>query len=67
MKYVKIDNLFPRRVVLPVCRSHIEVDMEKWNSSANETSIESWLKDEGVYDLAVTVPYRQNRYRNLLQ
>ncbi|CAN0250185.1 unnamed protein product, partial [Laminaria digitata] len=21
----------------------------------------SWLKDEAVYDLAVTVPYRQNR------
>lgn len=36
--------------------------MKKWNNPENRGSIESWLKDEGVYDLAVTVPHRQNRY-----
>ena len=35
--------------------------MNKWNERANVSSIESWLKGEGVYDSAVTVPYRQNR------
>ncbi|CBJ25538.1 conserved unknown protein [Ectocarpus siliculosus] len=37
------------------------LDMKQWNNSSRVSDIESWLKDEGVYDLAVTVPYRQNR------
>ena len=39
----------------------MEVDFSKWNNLLKRASIESWLKDEGVYDSAVTVPYRQNR------
>eukprot|EP00752_Nemacystus_decipiens_P002896 g2694.t2 len=38
-----------------------EMNIKNWNTYDNCASIESWLKDEGVYDLAVTVPYRQNR------
>ncbi|CAN0254180.1 unnamed protein product, partial [Pylaiella littoralis] len=37
------------------------MDMKLWNNSSRELSIKSWLKDEGVLDLAVRVPYRQNR------
>lgn len=44
----------------------MQVDMIKWNSGDKLSSIESWLKDEGVYDLAVRVPYRQNRYDRVL-
>ena len=43
-----------------MCLPH-QLDAEKWNNFAQESFIKSWLKDEGVYDLAVTVPYRQNR------
>ncbi|CAM9597552.1 unnamed protein product, partial [Hapterophycus canaliculatus] len=38
-----------------------EVNMKQWNNSSQKSWIEAWLKDEGVYDLAVKVPYRQNR------
>ncbi|CAN0232315.1 unnamed protein product, partial [Scytosiphon promiscuus] len=38
-----------------------EVSMKQWNNSSQKSWIEAWLKDEGVYDLAVKVPYRQNR------
>ena len=41
--------------------SFVEVDLGEWNTLSKCASIESWLAEEGVYDLAVTVPYRQNR------
>lgn len=42
-----------------------QVDMNRWNNSSQKSFIETWLKDEGVYDLAVKVPYRQNRQVSL--
>ena len=57
-----VEFVLPPVFPVCVCPSNVEVDMKKWNSHADVSSIESWLKDEGVYDLAVTVPYRQNRW-----
>lgn len=42
--------------------SSAQTDMRLWNNSSRESSIKSWLENEGVLDLAVRVPYRQNRY-----
>ena len=57
--HIKGARLLPYSLsVMPVC----QMDAKLWNNFASEHFIKSWLKDEGVYDLAVTIPYRQNRY-----